>query len=161
MLIQKLRLQRGWSQEQLAEVSGLSARTVQRIEKGQSASLETLKALAAAFGIEVSTLQESPMSNVETAPPFAPSRQAEEALALAHVRSLKDLYIHITVYVVVMTLLLALNVFVTGGGLWAIYPALGWGLGLAFHALRVFDMVPWLNAEWERRAVERRLGRKL
>jgi transcriptional regulator with XRE-family HTH domain len=28
MLIQKLRLQRGWSQEQLAELSGLSVRTI-------------------------------------------------------------------------------------------------------------------------------------
>jgi len=42
MLVQKLRLQRGWSQEQLAIVSGLSVRTIQRIERGQSASLETL-----------------------------------------------------------------------------------------------------------------------
>ncbi len=38
MLVQKLRLQRGWSQEQLATVSGLSVRTIQRIERGQSAS---------------------------------------------------------------------------------------------------------------------------
>ena len=36
MLVQKLRLQRGWSQEQLAVVSGLSVRTIQRIERGQS-----------------------------------------------------------------------------------------------------------------------------
>ncbi len=42
MLVQKLRLQRGWSQEQLATVSGLSVRTIPRIERGQSASLETL-----------------------------------------------------------------------------------------------------------------------
>lgn len=42
MLVQKLRLQRGWSQEQLAIVSGLSVRTIQRIDRGQSASLETL-----------------------------------------------------------------------------------------------------------------------
>jgi transcriptional regulator with XRE-family HTH domain len=42
MLIQKLRLQRGWSQEQLAELSGLSIRTIQRIERGQTASVESL-----------------------------------------------------------------------------------------------------------------------
>lgn len=42
MLVQKLRLQRGWSQEQLATVGGLSVRTIQRIERCQSASLETL-----------------------------------------------------------------------------------------------------------------------
>jgi transcriptional regulator with XRE-family HTH domain len=31
MLVQKLRLQRGWSQQQLAELSGLKVRTIQRI----------------------------------------------------------------------------------------------------------------------------------
>jgi transcriptional regulator with XRE-family HTH domain len=157
VLIQKLRLQRGWSQEQLAEVSGLSARTIQRIEKGQSASLETLKALAAAFEVEVSTLQESPMSNVETAAPA----YAEEALALAHVRKLKGFYEHVAVYAVVTSFLVIANLTFARGFPWSVFPALGWGGGLALHGLRVFDRVPWLTADWERRAVERRLGRKL
>ncbi len=54
MIVHKLRLQRGWSQEQLAEFSGLSVRTIQRIEKGQKASLESLKSLAAVFELQVS-----------------------------------------------------------------------------------------------------------
>ena len=49
-LVQKLRLQRGWSQEQLAELCALSVRTIQRIERGQTASLKTLNALASVFG---------------------------------------------------------------------------------------------------------------
>ncbi len=49
MIIRKLRLQRGWSQEQLAELSGLSIRTIQRIERGQKPGLESLKSLAAVF----------------------------------------------------------------------------------------------------------------
>ena len=57
MLVQKLRLQRGWSQEQLAELSGLSVRTIQRIERGLPASNETLKSLASVFEIDFSTLQ--------------------------------------------------------------------------------------------------------
>jgi len=57
MLIQKLRLQRGWSQEQLAELSGLSVRAIQRLERGQSASVESLKALGAAFEIDFSQLK--------------------------------------------------------------------------------------------------------
>lgn len=32
ILIQKLRLQHGWSQQQLADLSGLSVRTIQRLE---------------------------------------------------------------------------------------------------------------------------------
>ena len=51
-----LRLSRAWSQEQLAELSGLSVRTVQRIENGDQPSLETLSALAAVFEVSVGDL---------------------------------------------------------------------------------------------------------
>lgn len=47
--IKKMRLDRHWSQEQLAEMSGLSIRTIQRIENGDNAGLESLKSLAAVF----------------------------------------------------------------------------------------------------------------
>ena len=40
-----------WSQEQLAEVSGLNVRTIQRVEQGLSASFDTRRALARAFGL--------------------------------------------------------------------------------------------------------------
>ena len=60
MNIQKLRLQRGWSQQQRAELSGLRSRTIQRIENGQSASAEALKSLASAFEIDFTTLTSEP-----------------------------------------------------------------------------------------------------
>jgi len=64
MIVRKLRLEKGWSQEQLAEISGLSVRTIQRIERGQNPSLESLKSLAAVFETEVSELKmEAVMSN--------------------------------------------------------------------------------------------------
>jgi len=59
MLVQKLRLQRGWSQQQLAELSGLNVRTIQRIEKGQEPSVESLKSLAAVFNVELAFPQNS------------------------------------------------------------------------------------------------------
>jgi transcriptional regulator with XRE-family HTH domain len=39
-------------------MSGLSTRTIQRIESGNKASLESLKALASVFEIDISKLQE-------------------------------------------------------------------------------------------------------
>lgn len=42
----------GWSQETLAEISGLTARTIQRVEKGETSSTDTRRALARAFQIE-------------------------------------------------------------------------------------------------------------
>ena len=44
-----LRESRGWTQEQLAEIAGLNARTVQRVEAGGNASAETGMALASAL----------------------------------------------------------------------------------------------------------------
>lgn len=45
--------------------------------------------------------------------------------------------------------------------LWVIWVALGWGVGVLLHGLRVFDQIPFLNGEWERRQVEKYLGRKI
>ncbi|MDR9839686.1 MULTISPECIES: helix-turn-helix domain-containing protein [Herbaspirillum] len=43
---------RHWSQEQLGEISGLSVRTIQRIETGEASSPESRRALARAFEFE-------------------------------------------------------------------------------------------------------------
>ena len=56
-MIKILRTKHHYSQEQLAQMSGLSLRTIQRVESGQSASLETLKSLAAVFEVDVDTLR--------------------------------------------------------------------------------------------------------
>lgn len=66
MNIQQRRLEKGWSQEELARHSGLSTRTIQRIEGGQKAGLESLKCLAAVFETSISTLmQEQAMTEQE------------------------------------------------------------------------------------------------
>jgi transcriptional regulator with XRE-family HTH domain len=49
--VRKLREDRSWSQQHLATVAGLSARTVQRVEAEGIASLDTRMAIGAAFGI--------------------------------------------------------------------------------------------------------------
>ena len=66
MNIQQRRLEKGWSQEELARHSGLSTRTIQRIEGGQKAGLESLKCLAAVFETSISDLmQEQTMTSPE------------------------------------------------------------------------------------------------
>lgn len=47
--LKQLRESRGWTQEQLAEIAGLNARTVQRVEAGGNASAETGMAIASAL----------------------------------------------------------------------------------------------------------------
>jgi DNA-binding XRE family transcriptional regulator len=59
---------RAWSQSHLAEVTGLSLRTIQRIEKSGTASLESVKSLASVFELSIDELKavvdESTASNV-------------------------------------------------------------------------------------------------
>ena len=57
MLIRKLREDRGISQEQLAEATQLSLRTIQRIEAGHRVSFASLRSLAATFDINVDLLE--------------------------------------------------------------------------------------------------------
>lgn len=52
MSLRELRLQRGWSQEQLADVSGVSVRTIQRVEGGRPPGRATAAALAQSLGAE-------------------------------------------------------------------------------------------------------------
>src|SRR5690606_2888715 len=57
MLIRKLREERGISQEQLAEETSLSLRTIQRVEAGHRVSYASLRALAATFSVDVDLLE--------------------------------------------------------------------------------------------------------
>lgn len=157
MLIQKLRLQHGWSQEQLAHLSGLSARTIQRIENGHKPSIESLKSLASVFEVDFSELRENDMALADQAPALTP----DEELALDKVRQIKRFYLRVAQSGVVIAILGAINLAVNPGYLWFLWVALFWGVALAFKGLRVFDKIPFLNAAWEKRQVERRLGRQL
>lgn len=58
MILKQLRLSRHLSQEQLAQMSGLNVRTIQRIESGKDASLESLKCLASVLEVDISTLNQ-------------------------------------------------------------------------------------------------------
>lgn len=167
MQVQKLRLQRGWSQQQLAELSGLSVRTIQRIENGSAASTESLKSLASVFEIDFSTLSsepampDTPTPTPNSSPTHTPSASQQEQLALLEVRKLKGFYLHLAQYVVVIAALCAINLLTTPHRLWFYWAALGWGIGILAHAATIFGWLPFLGVDWEKRQVEKRLGRPL
>ncbi len=50
------RKKKAWSQEHLAEASGLGLRTIQRIETSNSASFESVKSISATLGIALSEI---------------------------------------------------------------------------------------------------------
>ena len=67
MILKQLRIRRRLSQEQLAQMSGLNVRTIQRLESGANASLESQKCLAAALDVDIETLnQETIVINKNT-----------------------------------------------------------------------------------------------
>lgn len=54
--IRDLRKAEGWTQERLADSSGVAVRTIQRIEAGDEGSFETLTALARTLSVPVKDL---------------------------------------------------------------------------------------------------------
>ena len=159
MIIRKLRLENGWSQEQLAEMSGLSVRTIQRIERGQKPGLESLKCLAAVFETDVANLSmETDMSNDTDKERFRMSN--EERSAIEYVRELKAFYSHLITFIIVMPGLYFLNMWTSPDYTWFWWPLIGWGLGLAIHGFSVFEIFNFFNPEWEQKQIEKRLKRR-
>lgn len=66
--LKQLRESKAWSQSHLAEVSGISLRTIQRIEKSGIASPESVKSICATFGIQISDLSVSEENQEEIVP---------------------------------------------------------------------------------------------
>lgn len=151
MLVRKLRIEKGWSQETLAEVSGLSVRTIQRIERGGNASLESLGALAAVFEVDIATLV------TETSMYKQKELSQEERGAIEYVRDIKGFYSHLAVYILVITVMAATNLYMGTDNLWFIWPMLGWGLGVASHGLAVFEILSVFGVDWEKRQIKKRM----
>ena len=57
-MVQKLREQKGWTQEHLAHASGMSLRTIQRLEAGKSVSKETIINVAAALDVAMEEIRD-------------------------------------------------------------------------------------------------------
>lgn len=86
-------------------------------------------------------------------PEADPSEEAElERRARAHVAALRGFYSHAAIFVAVNLLLLAVNLVSSPDELWFYWPLLGWGIGLAVHALRVFGLAR-VDRAWEERKI--------
>ncbi|NQZ86556.1 MAG: helix-turn-helix domain-containing protein [Colwellia sp.] len=154
MSIRQRRMNNGWSQSQLAEFCGLSLRTVQRIEKGQKPTMESLKALASVFETNISAL----ISNHEIDESKLTEQETE---ALKHVRKMKRFLLELFSYIVIVPLV-CLATWIFGHGIiWGGLTALVWGILLAYDALYIFDASDFLGSGWEKRQLEKRLGRNI
>jgi len=146
-----LRLARAWSQEQLAEVSGLSVRTVQRIENGDQPSLETLSALAAVFEVSVAVLSE----------PDAPCDDALDqriAEAKSNLAEEGRFYRSFITAIVVCALLLVINHFTAPVSVWSLWVAGIWFALLVIRGMRTF-VFRGLISRWQQKRLRQMLRR--
>jgi hypothetical protein len=79
--------------------------------------------------------------------------------ARARVSSLRGFYKHAVVYVLVNLGLLVVNLVTSTHRLWVLWVALGWGIGLAAHALGVFVFRGRIGSDWEQRKVREEMER--
>lgn len=85
---------------------------------------------------------------------FLPEKTSDiEAEARKRVQDLKDFYIHLGIYALVNVFLIVLNLLTSPDVFWAIWPILGWGIGLGAHAIHVFGLFGIGNRDWEERKV--------
>ncbi|WP_413736237.1 helix-turn-helix domain-containing protein [Sodalis sp. RH21] len=105
--IKELRLAKAWSQEQLAELASLSVRTVQRIENGEQASLETLAAIASAFELGVTDLYSAQAAPVQQ----EQARAIDERLVKIRkqIAAQADFYRQIAGFIITSVILLLIN----------------------------------------------------
>ena len=79
------------------------------------------------------------------------AREAElEQWAWRKVKSLRLLYMHLTVYIFGNVILLLIDVS-TPGEVWFYKVLLGWGLLVALHAAYTYELLPWSSTDWEQR----------
>jgi len=148
--VKQLRLQRAWSQEQLAELTGLSVRTIQRIENGDRPGLETLSALAAVFEVNVAGISGDSSAGHEESLDL----RIEEAKERVERES--RFYRSLTVAVVVCALLALLNWFTGSESYWSAWVAIIWGALLMVKGLRLFVFGEWIR-NWRQARLQRLL----
>ena len=150
--VKEYRLKNAWSQEQLAELTSLSVRTIQRIENGHKPGLETLSALASVFKVNVSSLSESINHAGET----LDSRISE---ARFRVEQETRFYRALIIALLVCSVLMVVNYLFSPGSYWSVVVTIVWGLLIGIRALRIFVLKERI-AMWQQQRVQQIIREK-
>jgi len=75
--------------------------------------------------------------------------------AQKQVKEMKEFYAGLVAYCVVIPgLFLVWYTFTPNVIQWFWFPAVGWGIGLFFHAMKAFNYSPFLGRNWEERKLQ-------
>lgn len=90
------------------------------------------------------------------------SNQEEERYfkAKEKVHEIRGFYGHLASFVLVNITLLIINLLTSPDHLWFFWPTIGWGVGVAFHAMKVFNYAPFFDKEWEERKIKEIIERE-
>ena len=94
LIVRKIRLEAGLSQEQLAHMAGISTRTLQQIKRGTNASPESSKCIASVLETDFGYLREEQKMPIETQPPMH-RLSTEERGATEYVRDIRAFYMQL------------------------------------------------------------------
>ncbi|MCK0178174.1 histidine kinase [Flavobacteriaceae bacterium S0862] len=75
--------------------------------------------------------------------------------ARKHVEEVKEFYYGVISYIVVIPFLIFINYWTFWGFQWFWFPMFGWGIGIAFHAYKVYVNDGVLGRNWERNKIEK------
>jgi hypothetical protein len=78
--------------------------------------------------------------------------------AKQRVEKIKGFYVHFGIYLIFIPIFIFLN-FQSTSFPWAAFPIVGWGMGVAGHAMDVFNYNPFLGRDWERRKMKEFMDR--
>ncbi len=150
MNIRELRKQKYWSQDQLAQMSGLSIRTIQRIERDQKAGLESLKALSAVFDIEISELQREAVD----AAGIITAEQDDQKRKEAYTEGVIGIYklSGLAIFSLISTFVFVVDD-TTGWGFIGLMAA-SWAVIIGVYAINTFDLFgdEWKSKIWARKS---------
>lgn len=82
----------------------------------------------------------------------------EEKAAINYVKGIKEFYGHLFMFVIFQIAFLVTGKFSYSQTLWIL---LGWGAGLVMHGLVAFEVFGSFGTKWEKKQIEKKLGRKL
>jgi len=74
--------------------------------------------------------------------------------AKKQVNDIKGFYGNLIAYIIFNGFFLILNLMTSPNELWFFWPLLGWGIGVLFHGMKVFNYSPFLGKNWEERKIK-------
>jgi len=84
-------------------------------------------------------------------------RDASYLRAREQVKAIKEFYVNIFLYCIIIPILIWIN-YQTTDFPWVVFPALGWGFGLVVTGMAAYGINPLWGKEWERRKIQELLN---